>query len=118
MKPSENLTPEQVVKRFQERMASGYYIREALKPKPTPVPVLSVPVSEKVAEAAQANPESVRVSARDAGDIHVVEGPRRNTNNVTVRVDRVFEVDAAGRPVWPENRVVSDYNPLDALRRD
>jgi hypothetical protein len=80
------------------------------------VPVLVIPVSEKVAAAAKANPESVRVSARSAEDVHVVEGPRRN-EVVHVRVDRVAEVDANGRPVWDQGGAVHEYDPLAALKR-
>jgi phenylpyruvate tautomerase PptA (4-oxalocrotonate tautomerase family) len=49
-------------------------------------------VSEKVAEAAKANPESVRVSAKAADDTIVVERVKRS------EVMEVLEVDAQGRP--------------------
>jgi phenylpyruvate tautomerase PptA (4-oxalocrotonate tautomerase family) len=49
-------------------------------------------VSEKVAEAAKANPQSVRVSAKAADDTIVVERVKRS------EVMEVLEVDALGRP--------------------
>ena len=107
------LTFEQRKRRFYERLESGYYIR------PAPTPVLSVPVSKHLAAAAEANPASVRVSARDRDGQHRVEGPQRNAQHVTVRVDLVSAVDAQGRPIYYDRGgPVSDYNPLDALRRD
>jgi hypothetical protein len=114
MKPQHQPTHEELQRELEEKLASGYYFRR----KPAPVPVLTVPISEKVAAAAESNPDSVRVAARTEFGEHVVEGPRRNANNVTVRVDHVTEVDGAGRPVWGVARVVSDYNPFDALKRD
>ena len=45
----------------------------------------------------------------------ILERPAPNPNHVTVRIDYVREVDAHGRPVYPEGRVVSEYNPLDRL---
>jgi hypothetical protein len=106
------LTFEQRKRRFYERLESGYYIR------PAPTPVLTVPVSKHLAEAVEANPGSVRVSARGRDGRHRVEGPQANPQHVTVRVDLVREVDQHGRPVYDRGGVVSDYNPLDALRRD
>lgn len=115
MKPKEHEpTHEELQRELEEKLAGGYYFRR----KPAPIPVLTVPVSEKVAAAARSNPESVRVAARTEFGEHVVEGPRRNANHVTVQVDWVSEVDGAGRPVWPAARVVSDYNPFDALKKD
>ena len=109
MKPNnEKLSLEERRKLFYARLESGYYSRPA-KPK---VPVVAVPVSEKVAEAVKANPESVRVSARSADGVSVFGGPQRNPANVTVRVEWVREVDADGRPIWDRSGVVSDYDPL------
>jgi hypothetical protein len=85
--------------------------------KPKPVPVVSVPVSEKIADAVKTNPGSVRVTARDADGVSRFEGPLRNPQHVTVRVDLVQEVDANGRPVYHDRGgVVSEYNPIDRLR--
>jgi hypothetical protein len=88
-------------------------------------------VSEKMAEAARANPESVRLSARAADDTLVVHRPRRT------EAIEVIEVDREGRPAlalrhdfttnekhlvefeggYRRTGVVSDYNPMDRLRR-
>jgi hypothetical protein len=115
MKLEEQLSYEERKRLFFEKLDSGYYFRPA-KPK---VPVVTLPVSPKIAEAVRTNPESVRVSARGADGIAVIEGPKGNPNHVTVRVDLVSEVDAEGRPVWPMAAAVHQYDPLDALgRRD
>jgi hypothetical protein len=114
MKPEEQLSYEERKRRFFEKVDSGYYTRPA-KPK---VPVVTLPVSPKIAEAVRANPESVRVSARGEDGIAVIEGPRGNPTGVIVRIDLVSDVDAQGRPVWPKVGVVHEYNPLGALRRD
>jgi len=74
--------------RKREILASvGAWPRKA-KPKQTVV----AEVSEKVAAAARANPESVRVAARGADDTLVVERVRRS------EIIDVLEVDAQGRP--------------------
>ena len=88
------------------------------KAKPKPIAVVSVPVSDKDAAVIAANPASVRVSARREDGVSVLVKPQRNPQHVTVRTDWVSEVDADGRPIWDRPGVVSDYNPLDALRRD
>jgi hypothetical protein len=49
-------------------------------------------VSEKLAKAAKANPEGVRVSVRAADDTVVIDRPRRT------EVIEVLEVDGEGRP--------------------
>jgi hypothetical protein len=105
-----NLPPEEKRRLFYERIESGYYNR---KPQPLPIPVAVVPVSEKIAEAIAANPQSVRVSARGTDGIAIVEGPRRDNANVRVMIEYVREVDADGRPVW--DGAVSDYDPLSRL---
>jgi len=115
MKPEEqSLYHEDLKRRFFEKVDSGCFTRPA-KPK---VPVVTLPVSEKIAEAVRANPESLRVSARGEDGIALVEGPRGNPAHVTVRIDYVAEVDADGRPVWPKARVVHEYNPMDVLKKD
>jgi hypothetical protein len=82
-------------------------------PKPKPTPVLSLPVSDKIADAAKGNPASVRVSARGEDGIAVVEGPRHNPHNVTVRVDWVRQVGPDGRPIYEGAGVVHEYNPIE-----
>jgi hypothetical protein len=83
--------------------------------RPAPTQVLSVPISGRAAAAVKANPSEVRVVARATDGTTLIERPLRNPHNVIVRVDAVWEVDEHGRPVWPERRVVSDYNPIDQL---
>ena len=114
MKPEEQLTYEERKRLFFEKVDSGYYTRPA-KPK---VAVVTLPVSQKIAKAVKANPESVRVSARGEDGIAVVERPRGNSTGIMVRVDLVAEVDAQGRPVWDRCGVVHEYDPLGDLRRD
>ena len=72
-----------------------------------------VPISERVAQAVKANPESLRISARDGDGVTVFEKPQLNYARVTVMVEHVQEVDANGRPVWPS--VVSEYDPISRL---
>jgi|SRR5262249_19385967 len=96
-------------KQFLKRIEAGNFYR-------LPIPVAVVPVSDKIAKAVKANPESVRVSARGADGISIIERPHRNPQNVTVMVDYVREVDANGRPVWDRPGVVlSDYDPYSRL---
>jgi hypothetical protein len=78
----QDLSLEERKRRFFERLDNGYYFRPS-------VAVLSLPVTEQLAEAVTANPESVRVSARRADGVSVVGGPRGNPNHVSVRVDLV-----------------------------
>jgi hypothetical protein len=100
---------------FEEKLASGYYIRDA---KPKPVAVVTVPVSNEHAEVIAANPASVRLHARRADGVNVMMNPQRNENHVTVRYDLVREIDEHGRPVWDDGpNVVSDYHPWSGLRR-
>lgn len=110
---TESEKSEESRKRFYERLEAWRLGDDSVwgaKPKPTPV--LTLPVSDKIAEAVAANPESVRVSARGADGIAVVEGPRRNSTNVVVRVDLVREVDAEGRPIYDARGVEHEYDPL------
>jgi hypothetical protein len=75
--------------RKREILASvGAWPRTSKKAKPTVV----AEVSEKVAAAARANPESVMAAARATDDTVVVERARRS------EVIDVLEVDAQGRP--------------------
>jgi hypothetical protein len=113
MKPretDEQLPYEELKRRFFEKLDNYDFL-----PK-SKVPVVTLPVSETIAEAVRANPQSVRVSARGSNGVSVVGGPRRNSTHVTVRVDDVAEVDGVGRPIWPQARVVHEYNPFDALK--
>jgi hypothetical protein len=112
MKPNdENLTLEERRKRFFEKLDRGEFTVPA-KPR---VPVVSVPVAPRVAQAAKANPESVRVIAREEDGVSVFSGPQGNPLNVKVMVEYVREVDADGRPVWPSAEVETDYDPMSRL---
>jgi hypothetical protein len=107
---------EEFAKHIDDQVADGSWFKKFDKPA-EPVPVLTVPVSDETAANIQSNPESVRIYSRAAGaEVGRTEGPRPNSL-VTVRVDRVRAVDADARPVWDTPGVVSDYNPLDALKR-
>jgi hypothetical protein len=100
-------------RRLDERLAN-YTLRPA---KPKPVAVVSVPVSQRDAEVIAGNPESVRVSARREDGVTVLAKPERNSQNVTVRIDWVHEVNAQGQPIYDEPGAVSDYHPWSGLRR-
>ena len=105
----EGLSHEEALKLFREKLYGGYF---NLKPKTA---VLTVPVSDKIAELVKANPDGVRVSVRRADGVTEFERPQRNSTNVTAMVDWVREVDADGRPVWPQAGAVSDYDPHSKL---
>jgi hypothetical protein len=125
-------------------------IAELLKKHPPPrelrpkrKPAVLAPVSERMAAAVRANPESLRVSAKAEDGVTVIERPdvRREPSRVTV-----IEVDANGRPTLvqthdqggygfvkyeggygpptPGTKAAEmgagarhEYNPLDGLRR-
>jgi hypothetical protein len=124
-------------KQLEEKFKANPRLRElwdSMPPfKPKPKTQVVTELDGKIAGAVQANPESVkvRVTARGADGVAVLDAPR--PANV-----EVVEVDAAGRPKltkrydpttngwdWIEHRdgysapsgggVVSAYNPLDAL---
>ena len=101
--------------------------------KPKPKLQVTAELSPKVAEAVKANPASlqVRVYAEAQDGTAVVERPRRT------EAIEVLEVDGEGRPKlarrhdfatnewttvefdqgYRRSGVVSDYNPLDRLKR-
>jgi hypothetical protein len=94
-------------KSFQERLKRDPVLREwyAKMPsgplrKPKAQPVAIVPVSERLAEAAKANPESVnvRVSARASEGVVVVDPPRR-AQIVEAEIRRAREERSAGQAV-------------------
>ena len=100
---------------------------EAAKPKPAVIAV----VSEKFAEAAKANPESVRLFAKAADETVVVDRPLRTERIEVIEVDREGRSALAVRHDLATNEwstieyeggyrrtgVVSEYNPMDGLRR-
>jgi hypothetical protein len=114
---------------FAEHIAK----RPQLKPR-RPPPTAVVPLEGKVGEIAKANPRGVevRVTARDADGTTYVEPPKRPKEIVQPlevdgdgRVSRARIVDCstgeAGiveyRDGYCVSGVVSDWNPMDGLRR-
>lgn len=83
---------EELRAQFFERLDSGYYWRPL-------VPVAAMPVSERMAAAIAANPESVRISARGVDGTLLVEGVRPDPW-LKVCINRVRWIDDAGRPRW------------------
>ena len=109
------------------------YLPRRKPPQAKPKPALVTTVSEKLAAAVKANPESVRVSATAEDETVVVDRPRRS------EVLEVLEVDAEGRPARARRYdaltaewgivdfnqgyrqpagAVSNYDPLARLRGD
>jgi hypothetical protein len=92
------------------------------KPKGEPkVRAIAVPVSDAVAEAAKANPDSVRVAARDARGNHLVSGPeqKRMPDGMTSAVGWIGwggRGQLSDRGLWFEpdqgGGAVSAYNPI------
>jgi hypothetical protein len=71
-------------KRFEELLKEDPFFREMYakmppwpKTKAKPKPALVSVVGEKLAAAARANPDSVRISARAADETVVIDRPRR-----------------------------------------
>jgi hypothetical protein len=56
------------------------------EPLPSPIAVLSIPVDDKIAKAAKANPGSVRISARGVDGIAIVGGAERNRESITLKI--------------------------------
>src|SRR5215813_8574876 len=75
-------------------------------------PALAAPISDRAMAGVRANPEDVKLVVKEASGAILVE------RLVTVRTDLVWEVDANARPVMPKAGVRTEWNPLDALRRD
>jgi hypothetical protein len=104
--------------------------------KPKPAPEVRAPLVGKIAEAAKANPASVevRVVARAEDGTTVIDRPRQreivqvlDIEPGTCRPARARHIDCATGDVSIREYqngysqgggVVSDYNPLDALKRD
>ena len=89
-----------VEREFEELM------RTPIGPAKQPVDVVVVPLKAEDAAIVRAAPESVRVVARREDGVSMLMKPQRNSNCVEVLVDRVMEVDAYGRPVWPKGGAV------------
>jgi hypothetical protein len=114
-----------LAERRARRKAEAAAREEAAKPK------VVATVTPKMAEAIKANPGSLRVSAKGADEVPVIDRPRRT------EVMEVLEVDAQGRPsrvarfecatgersvldyvagYRPVGGVISQYDPLAALK--
>jgi hypothetical protein len=126
-------------KSFEELLKSDPVFAEhwaKLPPrKPKPKPAVVATVSEKFAEAVQANPEGVRLSVRAKDDTVVVERPRRSNVVDVIEVEegrpklvRTYDAesghgvdeykDGYGPSYHPKGGAVHSYNPLDALKGD
>jgi hypothetical protein len=101
-------TVEQVRREAIERLKQKRAARLAAKP------VLTAPISRRVAEAVNANPESVVIRAKTSEGVTVFDRPF-GQGFVKVRVDLVSRVDAEGRPIY-DRGVLTDYNPFSAER--
>src|SRR5262245_26941315 len=100
----------------RERLERHYDEMMAKLLNPEPVHVVTVPVSPRMAQRIEANPEGVRVAHTDPTFGLAMEGPHRNPNHVTVRVDLVTGLDKDGRPFyWDRGRVEHEYDPLSRL---
>ena len=103
--------------------------------KPVPAPEVRTSLEGKVGEVAKANPTGVevRVTARDADGVTYVQPPRRPKEIVQAlevdgegRVSRARVIDCATGEAgyvdyaegYRQSGVVSDWNPLDASKRD
>ena len=111
--------------RRARKKAEKLAAEEAAKPR------LVLPVSQETAERVRARPDSVRISTVREDAIPLVERVRPR------EIVQVLEVDEAGRPKlarhvdcatgdvgmveyrggYRQSGVVSDYHPLDGLRR-
>jgi hypothetical protein len=127
--PAKEETDEEFLARLRAMRAkrkAAAEAAEAAKPKPAIVAV----VSEKMAEAVRANPESVRLSAKAADETVVVDRPRRTEQIEVIEVEGCQAKLALRHDLTTNERhlieyeggyrrtgVVSDYNPMDGLRR-
>jgi len=92
------------------------YNKCPIKPAPKPTAAIGAEVSPQLAEAAKANPQSVRISANAADGTTVVDRPWQHPNHVRVRSDLVEEI-RDDRPVYRgQNRVEWDYDIFATLR--
>ena len=83
-------------KLFYERLDNGYYYKRVMRPS---VPVVSVPVTEAVAETAKANREGVTLVIRRNDGVSVVARPQSNALGLSVTVTLVRELNEDGLPV-------------------
>jgi hypothetical protein len=102
---------EKLEREFEEALASPLP-----KAKPKPKALITGLVSDQLAEAIKAKPESARLTAEATNGTVVMERPWQDPNTVRVLTERVLEV-RNGQPVY-DNRAVSDYDIFRALRND
>ena len=86
------------------------------KAKPKPKALIAGLVSDQLADAIKAKPESARLTAEATNGTVVMERPWRDPTTVTVLTEQVLEV-RNGQPVY-DNRVVSNYHIFRTLRND
>jgi hypothetical protein len=91
-----------------EKLAQGF---PRDKPK---VDFVTVPINPTDAEVIRRRPESLRLHAQRDDGVTVLMRPLQR-DHVKILVDRVAEVDAYGRPIWPKAGAEHEYNPLDRL---
>lgn len=134
MQPNKHEAHEETDEEFLARLAARRAKKKAekLAAEEAAKPRLVLPVSQETAERVRRRPESVRLSTVREDAIPVVE-------RVQVKeIVQVLEVDAQGRPKlarvvdcstgqagfvdycdgYRQAGALSDYNPLDVLRRD
>jgi hypothetical protein len=91
----DGMTYEEKRRLFFERLESDYYFKLV---KGT-VPVVSVPVTEAVAEVAKANCEGVTLVIRRDDGVTVIARPQCNALGLGVTVTWVQELNEHGLPV-------------------
>jgi hypothetical protein len=98
MKSSEpdEMPYEERQRRFLEYLYSEECYRRVMRPS---VPVVSVPVTEAVAEVAKANREGVTLVVRRSDGVSVVARPHANALGFGVTVTLVRELNEDGLPV-------------------
>lgn len=121
-------TKEEVWREFERK-----YLSEPIPlAKPKPKPTVTLEVSPATAERVRARPDSVRISTAREDAVPVLERvrPREIVQPLEVdeagRVARARHVDCSTGNVsfvdyrygYRQSGVVSDYHPLDALKRD
>jgi hypothetical protein len=95
MKSKAEMTHEEKRKLFFERLDNGYYRDRCLGLNK--VPVVAVPVTLAVADAAKANLEGVAVIVKRMDGVTLLGRAQHNSLGVGVRVAVVREVDDEGK---------------------
>jgi len=95
MKSKAEMTHEEKRKLFFERLDNGYYRDRCLGLNK--VPVVAVPVTAAVADAAKANLEGVAIVIRRTDGVTLFGKAQRNRLGLGVRVGVVQEIDDEGK---------------------